>query len=119
MRISDWSSDVCSSDLKLSCRFWTDRQETKPKPQAALSAWEICRRDYAEPLSGATKWHQSTKSSLSATWAAIQRSATVRMAPRFAQSPLPHRQAGKTRRPEKSERKTNGRSEEHKSELQS
>src|SRR3546814_18450498 len=101
MRISDWSSDVCSSDLKLSCRFWTDRPETKPKPQAALSAWEICRRDYAEPLSGATKWHTSTKSSLSATWAAIQRSTTVQKAPRFETSTLPNLHTGKTRRQEK------------------
>src|SRR3546814_6304657 len=35
MRISDWSSDVCSSDLTFAERFATDHHEIVVRPEAA------------------------------------------------------------------------------------
>src|SRR3546814_1014386 len=42
MRISDWSSDVCSSDLSIPYVLWLDRRLVEPRDGAyALGAWLI------------------------------------------------------------------------------
>src|SRR3546814_8991592 len=42
MRISDWSSDVCSSDLKIAIRFEGEKGDTRNYTYRELHA-EVCR----------------------------------------------------------------------------
>src|SRR3546814_20856249 len=48
MRISDWSSDVCSSDLRGRPLVWTDLPDRSPGPgeiRVKVSACAVCRTD--------------------------------------------------------------------------
>src|SRR3546814_641185 len=52
-RISDWSSDVCSSDLRAEYRRHRDRQGKQPLPEHAICGH--CGTDY-QPLAGTQKY---------------------------------------------------------------
>src|SRR3546814_1154226 len=68
MRISDWSSDVCSSDLRRSCCHGAARRRRRPgHRRAAGTAWQQYERDSCccEALSlpaAARLWHASVMS---------------------------------------------------------
>src|SRR3546814_10172757 len=50
MRISDWSSDVCSSDLTIFTLKWPQNDRDFPKAGSAAFAREIARLDAVLPL---------------------------------------------------------------------
>src|SRR3546814_11566896 len=59
MRISDWSSDVCSSDLLISLASWSPRTSAStnwslPSPSAPTSAIDLAVRERSMPISAAT-----------------------------------------------------------------
>src|SRR3546814_6168317 len=90
MRISDWSSDVCSSDLPAAAQ----RADAVEHHDGLIGGWvSWIRRAQASPRSGS-----------------VARTAAARLRPRTC-SALPPRPRGSTRR-------RTARSEEHTSELQ-
>src|SRR3546814_5548006 len=57
MRISDWSSDVCSSDLEADRRFWGGDDFGRLRPVADVAAPESFRIERSRDASrGAIRW---------------------------------------------------------------
>src|SRR3546814_2624342 len=101
MRISDWSSDVCSSDLAGPCRSGRSATATLHRREPRIAGCvRRCRRRHAEPVRPAAKRRD---------WPATATAMVV--------TSLPHRRRARDwRRPATAHRR---RSEEHTYELQS
>src|SRR3546814_1273257 len=52
MRISDWSSDVCSSDLRIATRLGLDGEAAEWREHARSMHARICERAWSEKLGG-------------------------------------------------------------------
>src|SRR3546814_20861111 len=52
MRISDWSSDVCSSDLELLAAYWTLAGDTYPGAPSEISPFSLQDRAQAASKAG-------------------------------------------------------------------
>src|SRR3546814_17575295 len=74
MRISDWSSDVCSSDLQVlvATRLWLKEQLARTQAlcvEAADVALQRARAEAGVPLPGYTHLQRAVVSSLDMWWA--------------------------------------------------